>query len=112
MFRTWNKAYQSKWNVFVQDPGIKELFFFDKKHFYVCECVCYQLIYLWPLNFLFKMQCSWKIFRIAFQLKNPLGVVTVKFTENTVEGNDQKQFLEMFGNVENGLYIEYKEKLT
>merc|ERR1712037_643915 len=24
--------------------------------------------------------------RIAFQLKNPLGVVTVKFTENTVEG--------------------------
>ena len=25
-------------------------------------------------------------FRISFQLKNPLGVVTVKFTENTVEG--------------------------
>merc|ERR1712217_854897 len=24
--------------------------------------------------------------KIAFQLKNPLGVVTVKFTENTVEG--------------------------
>merc|ERR1739842_49477 len=24
--------------------------------------------------------------RISFQLKNPLGVVTVKFTENTVEG--------------------------
>ena len=45
-------------------------------------------------------------------MKNPLGVVTVKFTENTVEGNDQKQFLEMFGNVENGPYKEYKEKLT
>merc|ERR1712233_130041 len=24
--------------------------------------------------------------KIAFQLKNPLGVVTVKFTQNTVEG--------------------------
>jgi len=87
MLRTWNKAHQNKWNVFVQDPGIKELVLFvKKKHFYVCECVCYQQIYLWPLNFLFEM------FRIAFQLKNPLGVVTVKFTENTVEGNDQRQF--------------------
>ena len=60
MLRTWNKAQQNKWNVFVQDPGIKELVLF--------------------------------MFRIAFQLKNPLGVVTVKFTENTVEGNDQRQF--------------------
>ena len=43
-------------------------------------------------------------------MKNPLGVVTVKFTENTVEGNDQRQFLEIIGNVENGLYIKNTKK--
>ena len=36
MLRTWNKAHQNKWNVFVQDPGIKELVLFVKKNTFMC----------------------------------------------------------------------------
>merc|ERR1712216_324829 len=40
--------------------------------------------------------------KIAFQLKNPLGVVTVQFTENTVEGLNV-QMENLFGGEADGL---------
>ena len=89
MLRTWNKARQNKWNVFVQDPGIKELVLFVKKKTLLCVWMCLLSA---DISVTPKFLIWYAMFRIAFQLKNPLGVVTVKFTENTVEGNDQRQF--------------------
>ena len=62
-------------------------FICKKKHFYVCECVCYQLIYLWPLNFLFEMQCSgspssWKTLWVLSQWNSPKTLWKVMIKDN------------------------------